>query len=189
VRARPEDAAALLHLGAARALAGDADEARRAFLAAAVRAEDDATASLAYYDLGVVALEQGDLESAREAFFDAIALAPGDTMAQFNLEWTLRALATTPPLPPLGPSEPGPPESEGEPRDQRQEGEGEPSGEGRREAERAVGTQVEMPPATPPTLDADRARHWLDAVREDPSRALRNAVAAERQEPRRGPRW
>lgn len=191
VRARPEDPAALLRLGAARAEAGDPDEARRAFLAAVVHADDDATAALAYYDLGVVALQQGDLQGAREAFFDAIALAPGDKRAQFNLEWTLRALAATPPLPPLGPPEAAPPgaESQAEPRDRPQEGEGEPSGEGRREAERAVGGRGEEPPPTPPALDADRADHWLEAVRDDPSRALRHAVAAESQQTPRGPRW
>jgi Ca-activated chloride channel family protein len=96
VRARPEDPEALLALGLARAEARAAEEAGRAFLAAALRARDTGTAALAYYDLGVVALERGELEAARDAFFDSLALAPKDDEARFNLEWTLAALAETP---------------------------------------------------------------------------------------------
>ena len=190
VRERPEDATALLHLGAARALSGAPEEAKRAFLAAVVRAADDETAALAYYDLGVVALQQGDLESAREAFFDAIALAPDDAFAKFNLEWTLRALEAAPPLPPAGSGRSGPPGSEGkaEPGEQRQEEKSRPTAEG--EPERGAsgeGIDADLTPAASPELDPEQARHWLEAVEDDPGRALRNLAGAGGQQ--RGPRW
>ena len=95
----PTDPVTLLDLGVARARAGLGPEAERAFLAAALYARDPQLASMAYFDLGVTALERGALEAARNAFFDALALAPGDDEARFNLEWTLRALRE-PPLPP-----------------------------------------------------------------------------------------
>lgn len=192
---RPEDAAALLHLGAARALSGAPEEAKRAFLAAAVRAEDEETAALAYYDLGVVALQQGDLESARDAFFDAIALAPGDSIAKFNLEWTLRALETPPLPPPAGRDRPGPPGSEGEaePGEQSQEKDWKESSSAA-EGERARGVSAESAAtdetwAPPAELDPEQARHWLEGVEDDPGRALRNLAGAGEPQPRRGPRW
>ena len=95
----PTDPVTLLDLGVARARAGLGAEAERAFLAAALYARDPQVASMAYFDLGVTALERGALDAARDAFFDALALAPGDDEARFNLEWTLRALRE-PPLPP-----------------------------------------------------------------------------------------
>jgi len=190
VRETPADAAALVRLGAARALSGAPEEAKRAFLAAAVRAGDDEIAALAYYDLGVVALEQGDLESARTAFFDAIALAPDDVIAKFNLEWTLRALEAAPPPPPTGRGRSGPPgpEEEAAPGEQSREEESVPG-----EPERRVSAESTAPDDTPhpsPELDPQRARHWLEAVEDDPGRALRSAAAAGRgAQPRRGPRW
>jgi len=192
VRKWPEDAATLLHLGAARALSGVPEEAKQAFLAAVVRARDDEIAALAYYDLGVVALQQGDLESARDAFFDAIALAPDDAMAKFNLEWTLRALETAPPLPPAGRGRSGPPgpEGEAEPGDPGREEESAAAAEG--EPEAAASAQsigADRTPAPPPELDPEQARHWLESVEDDPGRALRNAARGGKPQPRRGPRW
>jgi Ca-activated chloride channel family protein len=193
VRETPEDAAALLRLGAARALSGAPEGAKRAFLAAAVRAGDDEIAALAYYDLGVVALEQGDLESARDAFFDAIALAPDDVLAKFNLEWTLRALEAAPSLPPAGRDRSGPPgpEEEAAPGEQRQEEESATDAkvEPERRASAESGASDEIP-HPPPELDPERARHWLETVEDDPGRALRNAATAGKGvQPRRGPRW
>jgi Ca-activated chloride channel family protein len=99
-RARPSDPLALLRLGLARSRAGLEPDAARAYLAAGLRAHDPATAALAFYDFGVAELAQGDLAAARDAFFDALALQPQDPHAQFNLEWTLRALAAHLPPPP-----------------------------------------------------------------------------------------
>ena len=100
--ARPHDPLLLIRLGLARARAGRHEEASIAFLEAALQAGDPGLAGLAYYDLGVASLEAGKLERARDAFFDALAMAPGDRRTEFNLEWTLRALAARPPTPPRG---------------------------------------------------------------------------------------
>jgi len=96
-RARPADPLVLLRLGLARSREGLQEDAARAYLAAGLHAHDPAVAALAWYDLGVAALAQGDLSAARDAFFDALALEPHDPRTQFNLEWTLRALAEHPP--------------------------------------------------------------------------------------------
>jgi len=190
VRKRPEDAGALLHLGAARALAGARDEAKRAFLAAAVRARDDRTAALAYYDLGVVALEERDLESARDAFFDAIALAPGDKMAKFNLEWTLRALERAPPLPPAGRERARPPRRKGqaEPSEEQRDEESAPAAQGE-PARGASAARTSETRAPPPELDPEQARRWLEGVQDDPRRALQSLAGAAESQSRRGPRW
>ena len=100
LRAQPPEPGALVALGLARAGAGLDRDAGDAFLAAAFYARDPSLASLAWYDRGVSLLAQDDLERARDAFFDALALAPGERQAQFNLEWTLRALAERSPPPP-----------------------------------------------------------------------------------------
>lgn len=97
IRARPTDPELLIHLGVARARRGQDEAAARAFGAAAAHARDPALVALAYYDLGVSALEARELERARDAFFDALVFAPGDRRTQFNLEWTLRALSERPP--------------------------------------------------------------------------------------------
>jgi len=97
VRARPADPLALLRLGLARSREGLHEDAARAYLAAGLDAHDPAVAALAWYDLGVAELARGDLAAARDAFFDALALEPHDPRTQFNLEWTLRALAEHPP--------------------------------------------------------------------------------------------
>jgi tetratricopeptide (TPR) repeat protein len=204
LRARPDDALALVAVGIARAEAGDAREAERAFLAAALRARDPGAAALAYYDLGVSALGRGDLEGARDAFLDALALAPNDREARFNLEWTLAALAETPilvaPQPEADAKKPpreGPGQAPGQPgseADETAEGklpqepeaaEGEQRAEGT--AEGTSGTQRERERAelTPARLGADEAARWLEAVRDDPGRAL--ASAAQAATPPQGP--
>jgi tetratricopeptide (TPR) repeat protein len=191
VRRRPDDAVALLYLGEARSLYGALEEAKRAFLAAVVRAGDDECAALAYYDLGVVALQQGDLTGARDAFFDAIALAPDDAIAKFNLEWTLRALEATLPLPPAGRGESGPPapEEEGAPGEGEEE-ESAPAPEGAPEpGSFAQGDAPDEALPPPPALDPEQAQRWLEAVEDDPGRALRNAARAEGARSRGGPRW
>ncbi|HME71029.1 MAG TPA: VWA domain-containing protein [Myxococcota bacterium] len=98
-QAHPADPLALLRLGLARSRGGLHEDAARAYLAAGLHAHDPAMAALAWYDLGVAELAQGDLAAARDAFFDALALEPHDSRTQFNLEWTLRALAEPPPPP------------------------------------------------------------------------------------------
>jgi Ca-activated chloride channel homolog len=192
VRARPGDAAALVRLGTARAQLGVHREAEHAFLAAAARAREPSLAALAYYDLGVVALERGDLEAARDAFFDALAVDPADAIAKFNLEWTLRLLEEPAPATLPGPDgeeqgESSQPEPSRQP-DEPQEAKPAPS---------EVGEGPEQPraetPATaaePMPLDAAEAERWLELVQDDPGRALRDAakrhvVPGSDQ----GPRW
>ena len=85
LRARPFDPALLVRLGVARLERGRREAAARAFLAAALLANDALDASIAYHDLGVTALEDGDLVAASDAFFDALALAPDDERTRFNL--------------------------------------------------------------------------------------------------------
>jgi hypothetical protein len=153
----------------------------------------------AYFDLGVAALERRDLEAARDAFFDAIAVAPGDRTAQFNLEWTLRALASQPPE--AGGGEPKPSESGGKQR----EGEPDPSAERPPPPEPPEGGDPGEASASAPTpqsaperagseprenpvrLDADEAARWLESVGDDPARALR-AAARDHERERAGPR-
>lgn len=196
VRARPEDSGPLLRLGVARARAGHLAEARRAFLAAAARARDPELAALAYYDLGVTALEARAFEPARDAFFDALALDPSLREAKFNLEWTLRALDAAPPPPPAGAGEPDPDESR-EPPSNEPDPRAEPRGaEAEREtpARRTEPSDAREEPAAPtrPALDAAEVERWLDAVEDDAGRALRDAArraAPERRERSRGPRW
>jgi tetratricopeptide (TPR) repeat protein len=173
LRARPRDPELLVRLGVARLERGRAEEAARAFGAAALMARDPELAALALYDLGVAQLEAGALEAARDAFFDALALAPSDREARFNLEWTLRALASRPPEPPRAPEpEPEAPER----RDPLPE-----AGAGAGEAPR---------PGSPPPADADLLRRWMGRVEDDLGRALRSAARAPRPargEP--GPAW
>jgi|GEM_PF-1240630 len=200
VRAEPENPAALVRLGLARARAGLAEEAERAFFAAAVRAGEPAPAALAWYDLGVAALERGDLERARDAFFDALALAPRDDEARFNLEWTLRALAAREASRRADPTQASPRREGGERADERSEGEG---GEERRPAPPKPGEegdpaarQPRVAPGsargTPVQLDPEAAAQWLAAVPDDPAQALRALAPAKRRGAAartRAPRW
>lgn len=111
------DPVELIHYGLERIEARDSSAGMRALQAAALSTNDPALAGLAWYDLGVAALEMGDLERARDAFFDALALTPFDREARFNLEWTLEALSDQPaelelPVPPTPSQQPEPPSEE-----------------------------------------------------------------------------
>lgn len=174
--ATPGDPALLVELGLERLARGRHDTARRAFLAAALTARDPELASLAYYDLGVAALEEADYAVARDAFFDALALRPGDRKARYNLEWTLKALPDDAPPPPP-PAEPEPGDTG--PERERPELAADAEQEQRQpEREQASGLS-----------EAERQR-WLGRVHDDLGRALRSAAEAEeRERPRRGPAW
>jgi Ca-activated chloride channel family protein len=163
----PHPARRLIHLGLARLERGEHRAARRAFLAAAVRAEDPATAATAYYDLGVAALSDGDWETARDAFFDALALDPADRQARFNLEWTLRVLDRRPPPPPPKRA----PEEEPAPNREPAEDPGEPGAAARKDA---AGEGRPTPPSSTPLSD-EELRRWLARVEDDPARSLRSA--------------
>ncbi len=176
VRARPEDPASLIALGAARLERGQRQAASRAFFAAAIHARTPQEAAVAYYDLGVAALEDGDLTAARTAFLDALAFAPGDAKARFNLEWTMLALRQ---------HEPPPPEKRESP----------PSAP---PPEPAVATDAvpqtpspsTEPPAEPQPLSEPARRRLLERIEDDPARALGAAVDARRGDaPAGGPVW
>jgi Ca-activated chloride channel homolog len=185
---RELDARALLRLGIARAEAGDVADAERAFFGAAARADDTAVAGDAFFDLGVAALARSDLEAARDAFFDAIALAPNDREAQWNLEWTLRALGQRPP----------PPERGGKPdekqRDESERQEGQPDEPGAADPDSAPQPGETAPQETPRdgqparqnpvTLDPAAAKRVLDSVTDDPGRALQAAAQRAERSPR-----
>ena len=171
--ARPRDPELLLRLGVARLERGRAEEAARAFAAAALSSRDARLTALAYYDLGVARLETGAFEAARDAFFDALAIDATDREARFNLEWTLRALASLPPPPPPAPH-PRPEEAE------RRASQPEPG---------EAGPPAPRPAASVPR-DAKQLERWLERVDDDLGRALRSAVRdprAQRSAP--GPGW
>jgi Ca-activated chloride channel family protein len=206
VRARPADPLALLRLGLARSRAGLDEDAARAYLAAGLRAHDSALAALAWYDLGVTELALGDLPGARDAFFDALALEPHEPHAQFNLEWTLRALAEHVPPPPHAKESATRPDKGGNPPER---GRQEPGGKGaeRRARESTPGTPPstaktpragnEPAPESPqgeasqdapraareaqragsaPAMSPEQARHLLANLSEEPGHALRQAA-------------
>jgi Ca-activated chloride channel homolog len=179
VRAQPGDARALIELGAARLERGQREAAARAFLAAALSARDAGAAGIAYYDLGVAALESADYVAARDAFLDALALLPGDARARFNLEWTLQALERHPvPAP-----QPEPPEDQPEPKRA-------PPPPQPPEAEERPQDEAEAPPE-PSSLSPEEQQRWLARVRDDPGRAVRAALEAAEPAGRRsgGPAW
>ncbi len=168
LRERPGDPRLLIELGLARLDRDRRAEAMRAFRAAAVVARDPALAALAWYDLGVAALEDGSLEQARGAFFDALALEPRDREARFNLEWTQAALervpAPTPPSPhPTSPPEPAP-EAHEEP-------------------------DSDAPPEPSREASAEQRRRWLDRIEDDLGRALQAAAREHTLRPHDGPAW
>lgn len=187
--AEPPDARRLIRLGVERLERGERDAAGRAFLAAALSARDPDVAALAYYDLGVTALETGDLEAARDAFFDALALAPGDRRARFNLEWSIDALTRHAPpprhRPRARPPEPPRENEQDEPAEQEREEPTRPS------AEREPEPEVPVAEPPPPRLDARQRQLWLDRVRDDPTRSIRSALERREDAPRRveGPAW
>ena len=178
LRERPGDARLLVALGVARAEAARPEEAARALLAAALGASDPRISALAYYDLGVLALDRNDLAAARDAFFDALALDPGDAQARFDLEWTLRALRAAPPKSPPAGSD----ESE---RGARTESQPRP-----RDADRERSREVQPQPAAPagsdpargfaPSLDAEQLAAWLDAVGDQPHLPAQSAAKGTR---------
>jgi Ca-activated chloride channel family protein len=174
VRARPREPDLLVRLGAARLERGRHEAAARAFLAATLYATDPRDASIAYHDLGVVALEAGDLVAAADAFFDALALVPDDERTRFNLEWTLQMLKRHPSPPPR---------SDAAARDQ------EP-GAGSAEAEASEarpapleGESVDSArPPVPEILVAALRERLLRRIEDDPLRAIRGS-------PQEGPGW
>lgn len=207
VARRPEDVRALLALGVAQARSGDRQEARRSFLAALVRARRPEDAGLAYYDLGVAALEDQRLAEARDAFLDALATDPANREARFNLEWTLRALDRQPPPSRSAPHEAPPPRplrpSEKPQASQHRGAAEKKAGEkkaGPGEPALSESAAGEVQPGGSPAggsgaalrLDPRSAERWLRAVRDDASRAFQAAAqaAAPREPARRaGPRW
>jgi hypothetical protein len=130
------------------------------FRCRALRAERHELAALAWYDLGVSALERGDAAAARDAFFDALALDPADRAARFDLAWALDALArAASEEPPEKPPDEAPPPAPPPP------------------APRAPGAApAEAGETRPPVLDEALRQRWLARVRDDPRRAL--ALAA-----------
>ncbi len=194
LRARPGDAERLLALGVARAEAGDRDGARHALRAAALTARDPGLAALAWYDLGVLEIDARELESARDAFFDALALRPDDSMTRFNLEWTLRALETEPPVPPPGsrsnPAGEDPEDAETDP----EPTPGRASEPAAPDTVQTPETGAEAPPSAPfaPELRDDDVERWLAGVEDTAAQALR-AAAEDDAEPRRSrpavPAW
>jgi Ca-activated chloride channel family protein len=165
VRERPGDPRLLIELGLARLARGQHPGAERALLAAALAAREPALAALAYYDLGVAALERGDLEAARSAFFDALALDPSDRQARFNLEWTLIALARHAPVPAPELREPSQEAEKPRPRAEPLE---------------PLHSGADAGAAAPLPGQAQQ-RRWLDRVRDDPTHALRAAARAQRR--------
>jgi len=170
---RVHDPIRLVELGIERLARGQQDAARRAFLAAALTARDPAVAALAYYDLGVVALETGDYEEARDAFFDALALAPRDREARYNLEWTLEAMPGEAPPPPDGP---GGDESE----EEQEREEPDPDVPALMELTEAEGAEPQR--GDPAPLTEDERNRWLGRVEDDLEHALRSAATAAARE-------
>ncbi len=199
LRERPGDARLLVALGVARAEQGREAEAAFALRAAAVGARDRRDAADAYYDLGVLEVQRKRYAPARDAFLDALALVPEDGEARFNLEWSLRALAVAPPLPDQDRAdessqetserpEPKLPDPAQPPGPRPRDGTTPPSALPNPSS--AGGTEPSRGFA--PELSADRAQQWLDAVAEDPGRALRAAArdAADAQpQPPKAARW
>jgi tetratricopeptide (TPR) repeat protein len=188
LRARPGDPELLVELGVARAEAGDPAGAGHALRAAALTARDPALAALAWYDLGVLAIDARELEAARDAFLEALALAPDDARARFNLEWALRALAEPPPPPAPG-------RDEQQEQDEQERGEAEPSprapaqeGEDEAPAESPADEAGEQaPPRFAPQLAEQEVERWLDEVHDSAGAALRAATEAGEPTGRRRP--
>lgn len=159
---------------------------------------------MAFYDLGVAALGAGALETARDAFLDVLALDPADDEARFNLEWALRALRETPPPPSESKDATGrdgetaaragdAPGPEGRPGGEAPaEGRGKGDGPGGAEgAKPGDARPTEAEGGKAPLLGEAEAARWLDALNDDPGRALRDAArrAAAARPPARGPGW
>ncbi len=196
--ATPGDARLLIALGLERARAGETDEAERAFRAAALRAERPELAALAWYDLGVLALERGRLEQARQAFFDATTASASDRsldrQAKFNLEWTLAALRAEQAPPPEAPGDEGeareePPSPAREEPEPNADAEPDPADETGRPEPAPQAEPEERPPDGPPPLDEEAARRWLEGVQDDVRQAVEAQLEPGRRVRRGGRRW
>jgi Ca-activated chloride channel family protein len=188
LRAHPGEPRALIALGVARADADRLDEAEHALRGAAVGAARPEDAAVAYYDLGVLALRRERFAEARDAFLDALALAPDDREARFNLEWSVRALASAPPEPK---KRAGDDEHERDERpDPKQPDPNEPPAPRPDPSRQSDAKQPTPRPDAArnfaPELSPDRVAKWLDAVGDDPRRGMRDA--ARDADGRRGPR-
>lgn len=183
LRERPGDARLLVALGVARAEQGREEDAAFALRAAAIGAPDPRDAAVAYYDLGVLEVQRKRYEAARDAFLDALALAPEDREARFNLEWSLRALAEAPPEPEQRRAdeaarqtgerpEPKRPDPSQPPGARKGDGPSPPS----ELPSPSAANGAEPGRGFAPELSPDRAQQWLDAVTDDPGRALRAAA-------------
>ena len=183
LRERPGDARLLVALGVARAEQGRDEEAAFALRAAAIGARDPGDAADAYYDLGVLETQRRRYGAARDAFLDALALAPEDREARFNLEFSLRALAEAPETPAQRRADESAQQTGERPEPKRpdpnqppgpREGKSPTSAPELPKPARAGGTEPGRDFA--PELSPDRAQQWLDAVADDPGRALRAAA-------------
>ena len=189
LRADGPDGPVLVALGIARARAGEAREAEHAFRAAALLESDPRSAALAWYDLGVLALEGGRLEDARKAFFESLALDSRSHEAKFNLEWTLAALRRSERAPPpSGPPKPDPAEEEpqeDEPEEPRAEEtldeqeNADPAEAEPREAQQEQPSSAHGPAdSAPPSMDQAEAERWLDEQSDDVRAALEAQLGA-----------
>ena len=179
LRAQPRDASLLIALGVARAERGRPEEAALALRAAAIGARDSADAAVAYYDLGVLEAQRRHFEAARDAFLDALALAPDDAQARFNLEWSLRALSTLPTPPEQRRADDDAAERGERPEPKRPdpaEPPGARPGDAPESPQPSAQSGGEARRNFAPELSPDRAQQWLDAVADDPGRALRAAA-------------
>ncbi|MCP5060394.1 MAG: VWA domain-containing protein [bacterium] len=188
IRAAGADSRVLVALGIARARAGEIAEAEHAFRAAALRGGDSRTAALAWYDLGVLALEGGRLEEARHAFFESLALDAGSHKAKFNLEWTLTALRKEEQVPPENQPHETDPTSPPEAEEAQDTDDGDEAQPDEAREERAARTPEETRPPEnspqepvsrrsrdepqPPSMDQAEAERWLDAQEDDVRAAL-----------------
>ncbi|MEB2346755.1 MAG: VWA domain-containing protein [Deltaproteobacteria bacterium] len=185
LRKQPADPALLFELGVARAEQGDGPGAARALRAAALTARDPALAALAWFDLGVLALEERALADARDAFFEALALVPEDPEARFNLEWTLRALAKDPP--PAGQGQEGGEEPEPPPDETTPPGAADRGGDESTTPSAPPEQSVQAATRFAPSLTEREVERWLDEVQDSAGAALRAAAEAgsERRQQRR----
>jgi len=188
LRVHGPDSPVLVALGVARARAGEALEAEHAFRAAALLGGNPRTAGLAWYDLGVLALEGGRLEDARHAFFESLALDSRSHEAKFNLEWTLAALRQKEQAPPENQAQEPDPTSPPEPEEAQDAGDDEEPRPEETPEEKAAGSPrdasaADAPPKErpslqgrtepePPSMDQAEAEHWLDAQTDDVRAAL-----------------
>jgi len=190
LRERPGDPRLLVALGVARAEAALGDEAERAFLAAALGAREPALAAVAYYDLGVLALERRDLAAARDAFFDALALDPSDAQARFNLEWTLRALRVAPPKPP--PAGDSSERAASQPPAAGDERNRSPQRAPEASPEKAAPANSDPARGFAPKLDPGELATWLDAASDHSDLSMQSAAQGGRATPRPSdglPQW